>query len=557
MQQQPVGLVLGTIDAEPLEFWVGVEKGQYLQLDDVVYVDTQIPTGETVTIYGVVDKVCSRYEGTRFDSDVFLVTEGVLPAGVVTVAHVSVTRVGVDKEVFVPPMPGQPVYRALGEKRDQALFFDAMGRRFPAGLSRDGQVVWADLDFLDGTKGAHVNIAGTSGVATKTSYACFLLYSLFHHPNTQDEMKGATAVIFNVKGEDLLFLDLRNERLTSEHSKMYERMGLPVGPFSRVKIWAPPRPGWFGILADADTRQEGVTPYCWTLREFCQERLLRFLFAEAEDESFISYAVQVAERYLQRETESQPKDQAWVKLGDKRITAFDELVEHLSQQGQMFQDARISTATREAFYRRLWASVETVGHLIRGDLHPDEVEKYRMDVWDNKVNVISITKLHDRAKRFVVGVVLKQLLEEKDRRGQRLPLLFVVLDELNKYAPRDGRSPIKEVVLDIAERGRSLGIILIGAQQTASEVERRVLANSSFRVAGRLDVVEAERSEYGFLLSVGQRRATILKPGTLFLFQPQIPLPILARFPMPAWATRPEEAQRPSAYDRVRDEAQI
>ena len=59
-----------------------------------------------------------------------------------------------------------------------------------------------------------------------------------------------------------------------------------------------------------------------------------------------------------------------------------------------------------------------------------------------------------------------------------------MLDELNKYAPRDGDSPIKEILLDVAERGRSLGIILIGAQQTASEVERRIISNSSIRVVG-------------------------------------------------------------------------
>ena len=41
-------------------------------------------------------------------------------------------------------------------------------------------------------------------------------------------------------------------------------------------------------------------------------------------------------------------------------------------------------------------------------------------------------------------------------------------------------------LLDVAERGRSLGIILIGAQQTASEVERRIVANSAVRVVGRL-----------------------------------------------------------------------
>ena len=79
---------------------------------------------------------------------------------------------------------------------------------------------------------------------------------------------------------------------------------------------------------------------------------------------------------------------------------------------------------------------------------------------------------------FVVGVLLKRMLDEKEAQGTARPLVFVVLDELNKYAPREGWSPIREVLLDIAERGRSLGVSLFGAQQTASEVERRVLANA-------------------------------------------------------------------------------
>ena len=59
-------------------------------------------------------------------------------------------------------------------------------------------------------------------------------------------------------------------------------------------------------------------------------------------------------------------------------------------------------------------------------------------------------------------------------------LLFTMIDELNKYAPREGSAPMKELVLDIAERGRSLGIILIGAQQTASEGDRATHAKSRF-----------------------------------------------------------------------------
>jgi DNA helicase HerA-like ATPase len=121
-------------------------------------------------------------------------------------------------------------------------------------------------------------------------------------------------------------------------------------------------------------------------------------------------------------------------------------------------------------------------------------------------------------------------------------LLFVVLDELNKYAPREGSSPIKEVLLDIAERGRSLGVILVGAQQTASEVERRIVANSAVRVVGRLDSAEAGRPEYGFLPAVQRQRALLAKPGTMFVNQPEIPVPLCVQFPFPAWATRPGEA---------------
>jgi DNA helicase HerA-like ATPase len=67
--------------------------------------------------------------------------------------------------------------------------------------------------------------------------------------------------------------------------------------------------------------------------------------------------------------------------------------------------------------------------------------------------------------------------------------------------------------LDIAERGRSLGVSWFGAQQTASEVERRIIANAALKMVGRLDAAEAERNEYGFLSQVGRVRATLLRPG--------------------------------------------
>ena len=112
-------------------------------------------------------------------------------------------------------------------------------------------------------------------------------------------------------------------------------------------------------------------------------------------------------------------------------------------------------------------------------------------------------------------------MEEKEARGTARPLVFIVLDELNKYAAREGSSPICDVLLDIAERGRSLGMSLFGAQQTASEVERQVVANAALKVVGRLDAAEAERSEYGFLTRVARQRATLLQPGTMIVDSPK------------------------------------
>src|SRR5205085_10639449 len=202
---------------------------------------------------------------------------------------------------------------------------------------------------------------------------------------------------------------------------------------------------------------------------------------------------------------------------------------------------RLSDATVAAFVRRLDAGRFRMGHLIRGR-EAEDAARHRIDWESTQVTVVDIHGLHDRAKRFVTGVVIKRLFEQKERMGRREPLAFLVLDELNRYAPREGWSPIKEILLDVAERGRSLGMILIGAQQTASEVERRIISNSAVRVVGRLDAAEASRAEYGFLPTVQRQRSTLIKPGTMIVSQPELPVPLVVEFPFPAWATRSAEA---------------
>jgi uncharacterized protein len=533
------GLVLGSHDATPLEFWVGVQSGKQIELDDLIVVETLSPRGQSVRFFGIIDSVRKRYEGAQYDTDAFRAAAGTLPEDISYAAHVQVTRV--DPEVFIPPHPGDSVRIVRGEEFQQALYFDRMEHRLPIGLTRTGEPIFANLEFLDGTRGAHASISGVSGVATKTSYATFLLYSLFRSNALGSESINSKALIFNVKGEDLLWLDRPNVRLNSEARSLYERLGLPAGAFQSVGLYAPARRGHGAPMPDTGGRQEGVRPYLWTMRDFTRDRLLRFAFAEAEaNRGQLSFVIVRVERALERAAGDGAPDDPAIEIDGQRPETFDQLVELLDGQAlDTMMAGPVAAGTLDAFRRRLHAAAQHMGHLVRGN---QGARNLAIKWADQQVTVVDIHTLHSAAQMFVVGVLLKRMMEEKEARGTARPLVFVVLDELNKYAPREGSSPIRDVLLDIAERGRSLGVSLFGAQQTASEVERRVVANAALKVVGRLDTAEAERSEYGFLTRVARLRAALLQPGTMIVAQPEIPTPILLRFPFPAWATRQSEA---------------
>ncbi len=606
----PIGRVLGTEDATPVSFWFAVSPGCRARLDDVVTLTTEDPAGEGrgVTYYGVIDQVRRRHEGVQFDSDTELIAEGLMPAEVSYAAHVLVTRL--DPEEYLPPRPGDAVHLAQGEALEMALYVDGMGARLPAGVLRSGDPAYINLEFIDGTRGAHVNISGISGVATKTSYALFLLYALFHGkdgasgaPLLRDPSAGR-AVVFNVKGEDLLFLDQPNARYEAEearyaarqgaHRSRYEALGLEAGPFESCALHSPPRAQAGDALVADVSQREGVKPYVWTVREFCQQRMLPFAFSDVGAMSQLEFLLQHVEERLFQLAQSQKGDAAYLEVTDyvppedeerrvagrigeddglsseqflqrvapvTRLSSFGQLVDYVEHklllQGAEEEDddgarqkggdprwiAAQGRGTREALVRRLRGAQKHLANLIRGDLGVKARAGARLEILggESQVHVVDIHQLAPLAQMFVVGVVLKGLFAAKEQ-GQS-GKLFVVLDELNKYAPAEGSSPIKDVLLDIAERGRSLGVILIGAQQTASEVERRIVSNAAVRVAGRLDAAEAERPEYRFMPSSTRLRTTILAPGTMVVHQPDVPTPVLLTFPFPAWATRAEERE--------------
>lgn len=557
-----VGWVLGTQPASTATFRVLLADDAYLQLDDLVVVATEVPGVGEVHTYGIVTEAEARYEGASFDTDTRRIAEeGTLPAETVRVAEVAITRV--IPEVWVSPNPGSTVARAEGAEREKALYADEMERALPIGLGRDEQPVHLDLDFFDGRKGGHVSISGISGVATKTSFALFFLRMLTGRPEILGE--GATnlrVLVFNVKGEDLLWLDHPNARFDDDARAKWATLGVTPEPFPSVGFWAPAKAGAGGaVIPDASGRMEGVDPFRWTPREFIDEGLLRFLFTDAADGrnqlAFVEERVRAQLKRWAADIAGEPgavvlrrpgpeghrkpvsdlgDDELVIRDFDGLVAALESLLEPVDESDpDPAWAGRVQQGTISAFVRRLYAAQARVGHLIAAGA------SRRIDRRKAQVTVVAIQSLHDLAQRFVVGAMLAEVFEEKEQSGGRLPLSVIVLDELNKYAPREGQSPLKEMLIDIAQRGRSLGVLLVGAQQTASRVAQEVMENAAIRVAGRLDAAEAERSEYGWMLPSTRARARLLKPGTMVVSQPSIPVPLVVTFPFPPWATRAEE----------------
>jgi hypothetical protein len=148
-------------------------------------------------------------------------------------------------ELFVAPDSGSRVMRATGEHRARGLFEDEMTARLPIGLDLTGQPVYADMRFVDGRVGGHVSISGVSGVATKTSYALFLLYQLLETDTGIDLLGGLArraatrALVFNTKGEDLLHIDRANRLFPDkpDAGDGWRRLGVEdPGPFTSVRL---------------------------------------------------------------------------------------------------------------------------------------------------------------------------------------------------------------------------------------------------------------------------------------------------------------------------------
>jgi hypothetical protein len=405
----------------------------------------------------------------------------------------------------------------------------------PVGVYRAGatdSVIYLDADFLLGPEAAHLNISGMSGLATKTSAVEWLLASVFAH---FPESKGSiAAVCFNVKGPDLCFLD-QPGHLEDRDRELYDKMGVAAKPFEKVQYFAPYTAKGFALntLRSNEALLHNVTPLTWGLREVLQyaEVLLNRDDIDAKADALIDF---ISERVVDRVFEKDnylSRDHTVQSFGDLEEW-FRDLLRGLEKaNAESWRTHHIATI-RKVRNRLSNISTRCAGLVTDAgtvsDLPFGSFE-------DRMVYVVDVATLEEDAQDLIFARVVSKLREHLERRELGVKHLIVFVDELNKYAPSDGQDTyVRKMLLDIAERGRYLGLVLFSAQQFRSQVHRRVVGNSGTSLFGRMDADELATPGYSVFSAATRTKLATLEKGQLMVRHPHFTQPIFVRFPRPA-----------------------
>ncbi len=467
----------------------------------------------------------------------------------------------------VPEEPLQPVpmgtVHLAGEADVQsALRMDTYlqgesSRGIPVGLYRAGgteAVVHLDADFLLGPEAAHLSISGVSGLATKTSAVEWLLSSIFAHFPAK---KGSVAAVcFNVKGPDLCFLDQAASVLDDTDRAMYEALGVPARPFEDVRYFAP----WTGrgtqlaTLRSNDALQENVQPLTWGLRETLQyaEVLLNKDDVDAKADALIDF---IKERVLDQTFTDPILDAA------HEVRSFTDLERWFREllRAMEGRNADVWRTHHVATIRKVRNRLTNISTRCKGLVTDDGTVSDLPfgEFTDRTVYVVDVANLEEDAQDLVFARVVSQLREHLEKRELGVDHVVVFVDELNKYAPNDGpETYVRKMLLDIAERGRYLGMVLFGAQQFRSQVHRRVVGNSGTSLYGRMDPDELATPGYQTISPATKARLATLEKGQLMVRHPHFGQPIFVRFPRPAVLSGREGVERfPQAEELPLDAA--
>lgn len=407
--------------------------------------------------------------------------------------------------------------------------------------------------FIIGPEGAHLNISGISGLASKTSYAMFLLKAIqdsYMKKDPQNEDEDSVAfVLFNVKGKDLLAIDQLNdfsdernpEQARKDTFAKYEKLGLAAEPFKNVQYYYPysiPKTRHWNTYMTPEEVEDNIKKKKAKKYKYIykyDKENLDLMFANIDDstqtmESIISYIMSGQGKF------NQVSD--WQE--------FLEAVKEKCSTETSGKDKEIPVASWRKFYRIINKSI-TDNKIFARDIREDEGETRIGDalkyIKKNEVHVIDIAKLSEDKQAYVFGDAIRtiydlQLGQYSGEEGVNPPSRVVIfIDELNKYASKETpkNSPILRQVLDVAERGRSLGVVLFAAEQFRSAIHDRVTGNCSTHAYGRTNSIEVTKSDYKSIPSVYKTMMTRLKQGEYIIQNPIFRSLLNIKFPKPIY----------------------
>ncbi len=407
--------------------------------------------------------------------------------------------------------------------------------------------------FIIGPEGAHLNISGISGLASKTSYSMFLLKAIQDSymqkdPKSEDE-DSVAFVLFNVKGKDLLAIDQLNdfsdernpEQARKDTFAKYEKLGLPAEPFKNVHYYYPysiPKTRHWNTYMTPEEVEDNIKKKKAKKYKYIykyDKDNLDLMFANIDDstqtmESIISYIMSGQGKFNQ--------------VSDWQ--GFLDAVKEKCSSETSGKDKEIPVASWRKFYRIINKSI-TDNKIFARDIREDEGETRIGDalkyIKKNEVHVIDIAKLSEDKQAYVFGDAIRtiydlQLGQYAGEEGVDPPSRVVIfIDELNKYASKETpkNSPILRQVLDVAERGRSLGVVLFAAEQFRSAIHDRVTGNCSTHAYGRTNSIEITKSDYKSIPSVYKTMMTRLKQGEYIIQNPIFRSLLNIKFPKPIY----------------------
>ncbi len=459
---------------------------------------------------------------------------------------------GNDKSIYTPVLDGSKVGLADQGEVLQALGLKDIKNPLICGYmemyraeDKISLPVHFNSQFLIGPEGAHLNISGISGLAAKTSYTMFLMKAIQEQYLQNTDMNDSIAfVMFNVKGRDLLAIDEPNEDLTDEEKIRYtEMLGLSTEPFQNAKYYYPysdqskSKTYSYGnnndVNAQIDTNKGFKYKYV-----FEDDKLnLDLLFSNIEDstgtmESIINFII----------TE---------QGGFGEVTSWSQFINKVSEftkAGKSGGDKEISVMSWRKFKRVVTKALNNSIFSQRVVPEKNEVrlrESIR-DIQKNDIQVIDIAKLDEDTQAFIFGDVIRAIYElklgQEERDEKDIPSKIIVfIDELNKYASKDipKSSPILKQIIDISERGRSLGIILFSVEQFKSAIHDRVKGNCATHAYGRTNAIEISKVDYKYIPSVYKNMMTRLDPGEYIIEHPVFRSILNIKFPRPLYKQFP------------------